>query len=100
LVVEYEEVAIRLCGTKILLSKEDVERAVDSICTVGEHIEIYFRWRNILNDPDDEQVLEAAINGDCNYIITYNIHDFRGSERFGIEVITPKEFLQKIGAIP
>jgi putative PIN family toxin of toxin-antitoxin system len=99
LVVEYQAVGMRLQGTQILLPVEDIRGAVDSICTIGEHIEIYFRWRNILNDPDDEQVLELAINGNCKYIVTHNLRDFRGCERFGIDAITPKAFLQKIGAI-
>lgn len=33
LVVEYEEIGLRLQNTKIFLSAKDIESAVDSICT-------------------------------------------------------------------
>ena len=36
----------------------------------------------------------------CDYIVTYNLKDFVGAERFGVGVIDPKTFLQKIEAIP
>ncbi len=45
-------------------------------------------------------VLELAVNAGCKYIVTYNKRDFRGTETFGIEIVTAKEFLEKIGALP
>jgi predicted nucleic acid-binding protein len=41
-------------------------------------------------------VLELAVSAKCEYIVTHNISDFRGSGKFGIQAITPKEFLQII----
>jgi len=35
----------------------------------------------------------------CNYIITYNVTDFKGIEKFGIKAITPKEFLELVGEL-
>lgn len=61
--------------------------------------EIYFLWRPYLPDPQDDMVLELAVNAGCKYIVTYNKRDFRGTETFGIEVVTAKEFLEKIGAL-
>ena len=42
--------------------------------------------------------MEAAVEGGCDGIVTYNQRDFAGAERFGVRVITPKEFLCEIGA--
>ena len=43
-------------------------------------------------------VLEVAFNSRADYIITHNIKDFKGvKENFNIEIVTPKEFLFKIG---
>ena len=50
--------------------------------------------------PQDDMILELAVNAGCKYIVTYNKRDFRGAETFGIEVVTAKEFLEKIGALP
>ncbi len=45
-------------------------------------------------------VLELAVAANCEYIVTYNLKDFKGVEQFGIEAITPKEFLQRIVELP
>lgn len=50
---------------------------------------INFNWRPTLRDPDDDFVLELAINAGCAYIITFNQRDFAGCELFGIETISP-----------
>jgi hypothetical protein len=36
----------------------------------------YFLWRPLWRDPDDEMVLDAAVNGQADVIVTFNIHDF------------------------
>ncbi len=38
-------------------------------------------------------VLELAVSGQCEAIITYNKKDFAGADQFGLQVMTPKEFL-------
>ena len=45
-------------------------------------------------------VLELAATADCDVIVTYSKKDFRGAERFGLRVVTPKEFLGEIGELP
>ena len=53
-------------------------------------------WRPILRDADDDLVLELAIAAQAGFIVTHNIRDFAGAERFGIGVLTPAEFLRKL----
>jgi predicted nucleic acid-binding protein len=50
----------------------------------------------MLRDPGDDLVLEVAVAGECESIVIYNVRDFVGSERFGIRVQTPTEFLAEI----
>jgi len=60
-------------------------------------VEIRFVWRPQLRDADDEMVLEAAINGQAEAIVTHNGRDFeRATERFGIEVLSPAELLERL----
>jgi putative PIN family toxin of toxin-antitoxin system len=60
-------------------------------------VEIRFVWRPQLRDADDEMVLEAAINGQAEAIVTHNRRDFeRAAERFGIEVLSPATLLGQI----
>ncbi len=96
LTLEYEEVLLRQRET-LGLKPEDVGDLVDGISALAHHHKIYFLWRPYLRDEKDEMVLELAVAARCDYIITYNINDFKGAERFGIEVKTPKEFLEEIG---
>jgi len=60
-------------------------------------VEIRFAWRPQLTDANDEMVLEAAINGQAEAIVTHNRRDFeRAAVRFGIEVLPPAVLLGKI----
>jgi predicted nucleic acid-binding protein len=54
----------------------------------------------MLTDPDDEMLLELAVKARCRDIVTYNTRNFRGAEKFGIAVVTPKVFLSTIGEFP
>lgn len=45
-------------------------------------------------------ILELAFAAGCRYIVTHNVRHFSGCESFGIDVVTPAEFLaivQKAG---
>lgn len=97
MVLEYEYVVSRQ-RIQLGLSQDDVETFIDAICAIAVHRnEIYFRWRPQLRDADDESVLEAALAGQCHYIVTFNVKDFIEVERFGIVPITPAEFLERLG---
>jgi predicted nucleic acid-binding protein len=96
LVLEYEDVAKRLLG-EIALNEEDINTVINYICAVGERRKIFYLWRPVLRDPKDEMLLELAVAGGCDYIVTHNTADFADIEKFGIEVVKPAEFLKKIG---
>ena len=75
----------------------DIEDILDYVCSVADLREIHFLWRPILKDPQDDHVLELAVESSAKFIVTYNRRDFMGAEKFGIKVVTPNEFLEKIG---
>jgi predicted nucleic acid-binding protein len=52
-----------------------------------------------LPDPKDDFVLELAVESRCDFIVTYNAKDFAGAEKFGLEVVTPLQFLRELGEI-
>ena len=95
LILEYEDV-IQRQRVELGLSQDEVSIFIDSLCSMAHHHKIYFLWRPFLTDVNDELVLELAVSANCEYILTHNISDFKGSEKFGIRAITPKEFLQVI----
>src|SRR5947207_12497454 len=95
LVLEYEDAANRELR-KIGLAKSDVSDIIDYICSVANHRLIYFLWRPLLRDPGDDMVLELAVEAQCDYIISFNKRDFDGAAQFGLEVLSPQEFLKRI----
>lgn len=96
LVLEYESAAKRLVGT-IPLTEQDIDDVLDYVCAVGHRREIFYLWRPLLRDPKDDMVLELAVTGGCQFIVTFNREDFAAAEQFGIRVVTPQEFLFEIG---
>jgi predicted nucleic acid-binding protein len=70
---------------------------IDGLIAMAEPVQSHFRWRPQLRDPGDEMVLEAAVNGRAEAIVTFNEKDLREARRsFGISVIRPGEALKMI----
>jgi len=79
------------------LSAAEAGIFVDGLIAIADPVESFFRWRPQLHDPGDELVLEAAVNGRADAIVTFNVSDLRDAERsFGIAVIRPGEALRRI----
>lgn len=96
LVLEYEAVAKRLVRPGGLTAS-DIEAIVDYVCSVASHHKIYYLWRPFLRDPNDDMVLELAVSSDASVIVTHNKRDFAGVDRFGLRVLSPRDFLVEIG---
>lgn len=92
MVLEYESVLKR----NTLLDKVDVDAVVEYLCHIAEKHGIFYLWRPILQDPQDDHILELAVKANA-MIVTWNLKDFRpASEKFGLPVITPRELLQRL----
>ena len=82
------------------LDRQRMERFIDGICLISYYQEIDFLWRPFLKDKDDDMVLEVAVNGAADWIVTYNRKDFVGVEKyFGIRVVSPADFLIEMRSI-
>ena len=99
LVVEYEAVAKRQAD-EIELTVQEIDDILDYVVCMANRWQIHYLWRPQLTDPNDDMLLELAVTANCRYIITYNVDDFESAKPFGIEAISPKEFLQLIGELP
>ena len=73
-----------------------VDLIVRAICFLGRETTVHFRTRPFLPDPGDELLLEVAVAGAADAIVTHNIRHFTGVEQFGVRALTPREFLRKI----
>lgn len=73
-----------------------VERFLAAFAAAAEPVDIHFRWRPQMTDPADEMVLEAAVNGRAEAIITHNLRDFAGAaKKFGLRIVAPDPALKE-----
>lgn len=98
LMLEYEAV---MCRSEHLVAADqtidDALALIDTIAVFGEKIDINYIWRPQTRDPADEMVLETAINGQADAIVTFNRRDFGDAPaRFGIGCWLPAEALEKV----
>lgn len=93
LVSEYEDVIGRPEHRTPKWRDSDLHALMDSLLVPAHWAETNFSYRPLLQDPGDEMVLEAAINGQAAAIVTFNRKDFKPAERFGIHIVTPSELL-------
>ena len=79
------------------LSVRQVEIFLDAIVAMGEPVPTHFLWRPQLRDPNDEMVLEAAVNGRADALVTFNVRDYgTAATRFGVEVLLPRAAIARI----
>ncbi len=97
LFLEYEDVLsreeIRLATGQSL---EDVAAVMSALAAISEGVDISFRTRPVLSDPADEMVLEAALNGGAEAIVTHNVKDFRPAFQLGVTIITPGDLVRRL----
>jgi putative PIN family toxin of toxin-antitoxin system len=98
LAIEYEAVCQK--AEHLLeagLDAAEVRVFLDAVIAMAQPVETHFLWRPQLRDPCDEMVLEAAVNGGVDTLVTFNPRDFRDApSRFGIELLLPRQARARI----
>ena len=101
LMLEYEAVLTRaehLAASG--LNGAEVGRVLDDLAAVARPVRLAFRWRPRLPDPDDDMVLETAINGRASAVVTFNRRDFaEAGKEFDCAIILPAAALQEIRSL-
>jgi predicted nucleic acid-binding protein len=98
LMYEYEDVA-RRPGAPPGLSAQDITNILDMIYRESHRQFVWFSWRPLSPDPGDDAILEAAIAGQCDYVVSFNERHLRVVREFGIEILKPVDMLKLIGEI-
>lgn len=98
LFLEYEDV-LKRAEQRIAygLTLEMIDEFLAELAALIEPVEVRFLWRPQVRDPSDEMVLEAAINGRADALVTYNIRDFAvAGVRFAVPVLRPPDLLKMV----
>ena len=69
---------------------------LDALCLCSEAVHLHYLWRPQLRDPADEMVLETALNGRADVLVSINIRDFATVGHFRLKVATPGAFLRQL----
>jgi predicted nucleic acid-binding protein len=98
LMLEYEAVLTRsehLAAAGI--SAADVEVLLDALAIVAEPIRISYLWRPLLPDAGDDLVLETAVNGRADVVVTFNRRHFEpAAAPFGLEILAPADAVRRL----
>jgi putative PIN family toxin of toxin-antitoxin system len=94
---EYEDVSgrkniVNLCP----LSKSEIRELLNAYYNVCHWVPIYYLWRPNLRDENDNFLIELALAGNSNLIITNNVKNLLGAELVfeGLKILTPEVFLR------
>ncbi len=98
LFLEYEEVVNRDEQRAIHgLSDEVIEELLRGLAAIMTSVRVHYQWRPQMLDADDEMVLEAALNGLADRIVTHNVRHFQSAvSTFQLSAVTPAEFLKEV----
>ena len=97
LALEYEAVCFqaehRLASG---LSEEEVDIFLTAVIAMAEPVATHFLWRPQLRDAGDEMVLEAAVNGRADALVTFNVRDFGAAPaQFGVQLLQPRQAIMR-----
>jgi putative PIN family toxin of toxin-antitoxin system len=73
-------------------SEAMVDAFLDALTLRVEPVHLFYLWRPQLRDAADEMVLETALNGQADALVTFNVDDFTAARRFALPVLTPHRF--------
>ena len=99
LLTEYEDVLGRAdLFQKCRLTAAEREELLDIFLATCRWTRIYFGWRPNLPDEGDNHLVELAVAGGANRIVTQNLRDLQGKElKFpGLVAVTPEHFLKEV----
>jgi len=80
------------------IALENLDVVLDTLAAHVEPVHLSYLWRPQLRDPNDEMVLETALNAGADALVTFNTKDFAEAvKRFNLKLLTPSECVKFTG---
>jgi putative PIN family toxin of toxin-antitoxin system len=97
MLLEYEAVAKRPEQRLVHgLTLDEIDVLLAAFASVLEPVEVHYSFRPLLRDPDDEFIVEAALNGRADATVTFNRRDFEFTAHMGLDILLPSEVIARI----
>ena len=98
LMIEYEAVLKRPEHLDVIgVTSDEIDTVLDALASVIEPVQLRFLWRPTLKDPSDEMVLETAVNGRADRLVTFNLrHLGQAAREFGMSADIPGAIWREI----
>ncbi|MBU2638338.1 MAG: putative toxin-antitoxin system toxin component, PIN family [Nanoarchaeota archaeon] len=81
---------------KIRNKRLEMSHTVQQLIAMAFIVEPRERIKAVKDDPDDDKILECAVEGKVNFIISRDNHLLKLKMFCGIPIVTPEEFLKVI----
>lgn len=98
LMLEYEAVLTRREQLEATgLTVQETNAILAALVAVAEAVTFRFLWRPCLKDPQDEMVLDTAVNGQADRLATFSVrHLAEAAREFGIRAVPPGELWREL----
>lgn len=77
--------------------KTAISALIKAILSISVFVETMVKIDAMKADPDDNKILEAAIGGKADFIVSGDIHLLELESFRGIKIVTPRQFLESLG---
>lgn len=94
---EYEDLLGRSVWTDVTTAQER-EILLATFAANCDWVKLYYSWRPNLKDEGDNFLIELAVAGGADAIVTYNVKDFKRSELqwTHLKIMTPQQCLETL----
>lgn len=94
---EYQDLLGRDVWTTDTTPQERLQ-VLAALAKAGRWVSVYYGWRPNLRDEGDNHLIELAIAGNADAVVTHNVRDLTRGELAWpqLRVLTPTQFLKEL----
>ncbi len=93
---EYQDLLGRDVWTPVTTPEERLQ-VLAALAQAGRWVNVYYGWRPNLRDEGDNHLIELAVAGNAEAVVTHNVRDLTRGELAWprLRIVTPAQFLEE-----